>query len=51
VLKHGVTANKIFSCCPDTKALDEVNAAPGEIVTFVRQWTWRERISRFSSDF
>jgi hypothetical protein len=50
VLKHGVTVKKISPWCPDTKALDEVNAAPGEIVTFVRSWTWRERIRHFFSD-
>jgi len=50
VLKHGVTVKKISPWCPDTKELDMVKAAPGEIVTFVRQWTWRERIRRFFSD-
>jgi hypothetical protein len=50
VLKHGVTTKKISPWCPDATALDKVNAAPGEIVTFVRPFTWRERIRHFFSD-
>jgi len=54
VVRHGVTANNVKTLnpeCRNKKALDEVAAAPGEIVMFVRHWTWRERITNWFYDF
>src|SRR5439155_4705905 len=54
VVRHGITANNVKTLtpeCTNKKALDEGEAAPGEIVMFVRHWTWRERITNGFYDF
>jgi len=54
VVRHGITANNVKTLspeCANKKALDEAEAAPGEIVMFVRHWTWRERITHWFYDF
>jgi hypothetical protein len=50
ILRYGITAKETMSWCPDKKALDEVEARPGELVIFVRSLTWRERIRHWFSD-
>jgi hypothetical protein len=46
VLRHGVTVKETAPWCPDKKALDEVEARPGEIVMFLRPFTWWEWFKR-----
>jgi hypothetical protein len=50
VLRYGVMGKNLAPWCPGKKALDEVEATPGEIVMFVRPFTWRERIKHWFSD-